>query len=150
RRSRRRPKGPELGRAQLKVAHLARAYPARLEGPVPAAKGPGTRPRSAQSRSSRQGLSRSAGGPGASGGGRSASGGGLSAGAGELGAGRATRKRRAAGSARQHVVRTVYQSHLLGGVRPFPAYVTNKGGPPAHQRAEAVAETGQEAEVDEQ
>ena len=30
-------KGPELGRAQLKVAHLARAYPARLEGPVPVA-----------------------------------------------------------------------------------------------------------------
>src|SRR5271169_2385628 len=34
-------KGAELGRAQLKVAHLARVYPARLEGPVPVTEGLG-------------------------------------------------------------------------------------------------------------
>jgi uncharacterized hydrophobic protein (TIGR00271 family) len=84
-------------------------------------------------------LPRVAGGLGGSGGGLGGSGGGLRLSANGGGA-----------VGRQHVVRTVYQSHLFGGVRPFPAYVTNKGGPPAHYRAEAVAEAGQEADVDEQ
>src|SRR6476620_5768529 len=83
-------------------------------------------------------------------GGCSASGGGLRAGTGELCTGGATWKRRASGSGRQHVVHIAYHSHLLGGVRPFPAHVADKGGPPAHQRAAAVAEAGQEADVDEQ
>jgi uncharacterized hydrophobic protein (TIGR00271 family) len=84
-------------------------------------------------------LPRVAGGLGGSSGGLGGSGGGLRLSANGGGA-----------VGRQHVVRTVYQSHLFGGVRPFPAYVTNKGGPPAHHRAEAVAEAGQEADVDEQ
>ena len=143
-----RPRQTSLAAATTCVGEILFNAPRRSAGPhracaSPGRKGPGTRPRSAQSRPSRQDLSCSAGGP-------SASGGGLSAGTGELGTGRTARERSASGSGRQLVVRTAYQSHLLGGVRPFPAYVTDKGGPPAHQRAEAVAEAGQEADVDEQ